>query len=48
VGTPEQVCEKIRAYQTLGLGGIIAWPSDFPETESIRLLAEKVMPEFRA
>jgi F420-dependent oxidoreductase-like protein len=47
VGTPEQVCEKIRTYMDLGLGGIVAWPSDFPETETVRLLAEKVMPEFR-
>jgi F420-dependent oxidoreductase-like protein len=34
VGTPEQVCEKIRAYMELGLGGIVAWPSDFPETQT--------------
>lgn len=47
VGTPEQVCEKIRAYMELGLGGIVAWPSDFPETQTVELLATKVMPEFR-
>lgn len=47
VGTPEQVCEKIRRYMELGLGGIVGWPSDFPDTTTVRLLAEQVMPEFR-
>ena len=47
VGTPEQVHEKIRAYEALGLGGIVAWCSDYPETESLRLLGEKVLPELR-
>jgi alkanesulfonate monooxygenase SsuD/methylene tetrahydromethanopterin reductase-like flavin-dependent oxidoreductase (luciferase family) len=47
VGTPEQICEKIRTYADLGVGGIVPWCSDFPETETLRLLAEKVMPEFR-
>jgi F420-dependent oxidoreductase-like protein len=47
VGTPEQICEKLRVYADLGVGGIVPWCSDFPETETLRLLAEKVMPEFR-
>jgi F420-dependent oxidoreductase-like protein len=47
VGTPEQVCEKIRVYQQLGVGGIVAWCSDYPDTETLQLLAEKVLPEFR-
>jgi alkanesulfonate monooxygenase SsuD/methylene tetrahydromethanopterin reductase-like flavin-dependent oxidoreductase (luciferase family) len=47
VGTPEQVCEKLRAYQALGLGGVVAWPSDFPDTQTVRLFAEQVIPEFR-
>lgn len=47
VGTPEQVTEKLKAYEALGCGGIVVWPSDFPDTESVTLLAEKVMPELR-
>jgi hypothetical protein len=47
VGTPEQICEKLAAYVELGLGGIVPWVSDYPGTETLRLLAEKVMPEFR-
>jgi alkanesulfonate monooxygenase SsuD/methylene tetrahydromethanopterin reductase-like flavin-dependent oxidoreductase (luciferase family) len=47
VGTPEQVCEKIRDYQKLGLGGVVAWPSDFPDTRTVELLATKVIPELR-
>jgi F420-dependent oxidoreductase-like protein len=47
VGTPEQVCEKLAAYQRLGCGGIVPWVADLPGEESLRLLAEKVMPEFR-
>jgi len=47
VGTPEQVAEKLRAYQAEGLGGVVPWVADFPETETLRLFAEHVMPEFR-
>lgn len=47
VGTPEQVYEKIKAYEALGVGGIVPWCSDYPETETLTLLAEKVMPELR-
>ncbi len=47
VGTPEQVAEKVRAYVGLGCGGFVPWCADYPETESLRLLAEKVVPEFR-
>jgi F420-dependent oxidoreductase-like protein len=47
VGTPEQLCEKIEAYRGLGLGGIVAWCRDFPDDTSLRLFAEKVIPEFR-
>lgn len=47
VGTPEQVCEKIRVYQELGVGGIVAWCSDYPDTETLHLFAEQVMPELR-
>ncbi|MDQ2650065.1 MAG: LLM class F420-dependent oxidoreductase [Actinomycetota bacterium] len=47
VGTPEQVAEKIRTYVDLGCTGFVPWCSDYPETESMRLLAEKVIPELR-
>jgi F420-dependent oxidoreductase-like protein len=47
VGTPEQICEKLAAYQELGCGGVVPWVSDFPSTESLRIFAEKVIPEFR-
>jgi alkanesulfonate monooxygenase SsuD/methylene tetrahydromethanopterin reductase-like flavin-dependent oxidoreductase (luciferase family) len=47
VGTPEQVCEKIRTYQELGLGGVMAWPADFPDTRTVDLFGRQVIPEFR-
>lgn len=47
VGTPEQVAEKIQAYVDLGCTGFVPWCSDYPDTQTLRLFAEKVMPEFR-
>jgi F420-dependent oxidoreductase-like protein len=47
VGTPEQISEKIAAYQALGCGGIVAWCRDFPDDTSMRLFAEQVIPNFR-
>lgn len=47
VGTPEQVIEKLKAYQALGLGGVVPWICDLPGTETLELFATKVMPEFR-
>jgi alkanesulfonate monooxygenase SsuD/methylene tetrahydromethanopterin reductase-like flavin-dependent oxidoreductase (luciferase family) len=47
VGTPEQVCEKIQAYIDLGCGGFITWCSDYPDTETLTLLAREVIPQFR-
>ena len=47
VGTPEQVGEKLRAYADLGVGGVIPWCSDYPDTETLTRLADEVMPEFR-
>jgi len=47
VGTPEQVCEKIRTYVDLGCEGFIPWASDYPDTETMTLFAEQVIPEFR-
>ncbi len=47
IGTPEQVCEKIRTYIDLGCTYFVPWCSDYPDHTTVRLLAEKVMPEFR-
>jgi alkanesulfonate monooxygenase SsuD/methylene tetrahydromethanopterin reductase-like flavin-dependent oxidoreductase (luciferase family) len=47
VGTPEQVCEKIRAYLDRGCTGFVPWNNDYPSDQTLRLFAEKVMPEFR-
>jgi F420-dependent oxidoreductase-like protein len=47
VGTPEQVCEKLKAYVDLGCGGVMPWASDYPDTETLTLFAEQVIPEFR-
>lgn len=47
VGTPEQVCERIRTYVALGCTGFIPWCSDYPDTTTLRLLAERVLPELR-
>ncbi len=47
VGTPEQVAEKVRTYVDLGCTGFYPWCSDYPDTETMRLFAEKVIPELR-
>ncbi len=47
VGTPEQVAHKIREYVDLGCTGFIPWCSDYPDTETLELLATEVIPEFR-
>jgi F420-dependent oxidoreductase-like protein len=47
VGTPEQVAEKVQAYVDLGCGGFVPWCSDYPDTETMRLFAEQVIPNFR-
>ena len=47
VGTPEQVSEKLAAYQALGCSGVVPWCADFPDTETLRLFGEKVIPNFR-
>jgi len=47
VGTPEQVADKIRAYVGLGCTGFYPWCSDYPDTETLRLFAEQVIPEVR-
>lgn len=47
VGTPEQVAEKIQRYVDLGCTGFYPWCSDYPETETVRLFAERVVPQLR-
>jgi F420-dependent oxidoreductase-like protein len=47
VGTPEQVCERLAAYEAVGLGGVVPWCSDYPSHETLRLLGEQVLPEFK-
>jgi F420-dependent oxidoreductase-like protein len=47
VGTPEQVCEKVQRYVDLGCRGFVPWCADYPGTESLRLFAEQVVPNFR-
>jgi len=47
VGTPEQVCERIREYVDLGCTYFIPWCSDYPSTETVELFAKHVMPNFR-
>ncbi|MEY2476080.1 MAG: hypothetical protein QOG87_1395 [Actinomycetota bacterium] len=46
VGTPEQVAEKIRTYMDLGVTSFMPWCSDYPEDQTMRVFADKVMPEF--
>ncbi|MGA0878314.1 MAG: LLM class F420-dependent oxidoreductase [Ilumatobacteraceae bacterium] len=47
VGTPEQVSEKIAAYVKLGCRGFVPWCPDYPDTTTIELMAEHVIPNFR-
>ena len=47
VGTPEQVAERIRTYMDLGVTSFMPWCSDYPEDTTMRIFAEKVIPEFR-
>ncbi len=48
VGTPEQVAEKVQTYIDLGCTGFYPWCSDYPDTTSLRLFAEEVIPAVRA
>ncbi len=47
VGTPDQVAAKVRTYVDLGCRGFIPWCADYPATETLTLVAEQVMPQFR-
>ena len=45
VGTPEQVARRSRRYVDLGCTGFVPWCTDYPDTETLELFAQKVMPE---
>src|SRR5262249_48233959 len=47
VGPPEGVADKIRQYRDLGCTYFVPWCSDYPDDTSLRMFAEKVIPEFR-
>ena len=47
VGTPEQVAARIQEYVDLGCTGFYPWCSDYPDTETVRLFAERVVPQLR-
>jgi F420-dependent oxidoreductase-like protein len=47
VGTPEQVAERIRTYMDLGVTSFMPWCSDYPDDTTMRVLAQKVIPQFR-
>jgi alkanesulfonate monooxygenase SsuD/methylene tetrahydromethanopterin reductase-like flavin-dependent oxidoreductase (luciferase family) len=47
VGTPDQVADKIGSYMAAGCRGFIPWCADYPDTETLELLATEVMPRFR-
>lgn len=47
VGTPEQVVEKMQRYVDAGCRGFVPWCADYPDTETLELLASRVVPELR-
>ena len=47
VGTVDQVAAKIATYVGLGCGGVVPWCADYPDTETLELLATRIMPEYR-
>ncbi|HUF97302.1 MAG TPA: LLM class F420-dependent oxidoreductase [Ilumatobacter sp.] len=47
VGTVEQVAAKMETYVELGCGGFIPWCADYPDTQTLELLATEIMPEYR-
>ena len=47
VGTPEQVIDKIGRYGEMGVSSIIGWCRDYPDTDTLQLVAEQVIPAFR-
>ncbi|MGH2458807.1 MAG: LLM class flavin-dependent oxidoreductase [Chloroflexota bacterium] len=48
VGTPDEIVDRLRQYQSLGVRHFMLWFLDFPSTRGIELFAEKVRPVVRA
>lgn len=44
VGTPDEVIDRIRQYQDVGVRHFLLWFLDFPERRGIELFAERVLP----
>lgn len=44
VGTPDEIVDRIREYQGLGVSHFLLWFLDFPSFHGIELFAEKVRP----
>jgi len=47
VGTPDEIVDRLRQYQNLGVSHFMLWFLDFPSTRGIELFAEKVLPVVR-
>jgi F420-dependent oxidoreductase-like protein len=47
VGTPEQVVERIGVYREMGVTSFIPWCRDYPDTTTLGLVAESVVPAVR-
>lgn len=47
VGTPEEIVERMRRYMDIGVQHFILQFLDYPSTDGIELVAEKVMPALR-
>jgi alkanesulfonate monooxygenase SsuD/methylene tetrahydromethanopterin reductase-like flavin-dependent oxidoreductase (luciferase family) len=47
VGTPEQVIDKIGRYRDLGVTSFMPWNRDYPSTETLQFVAERVIPAVR-
>jgi alkanesulfonate monooxygenase SsuD/methylene tetrahydromethanopterin reductase-like flavin-dependent oxidoreductase (luciferase family) len=48
VGTPGQIIEKLKPYLDLGVTSFIIKNERFPDTTSLRLLVEEVLPRLNA
>lgn len=47
VGTPDEVVDRVREYQALGVRHFMLWFLDFPSTRGVELFAERVPPAVR-
>ncbi|WP_214106812.1 LLM class flavin-dependent oxidoreductase [Acrocarpospora catenulata] len=44
IGTKDEVIDKLRAYQHLGISEVICWFMDFPESTTMTVLASEIRP----